>query len=120
MEHVNSKDILVVYSELSSPGARQSYRSDESRLEQKAGNSLHFSTEKIKQSIFSFTNIMSEILSSIKKNDGEFNIEEVQIHAAMDMEAGIQIIGAKFGGGFEGGLRFVWKRCNLTTKQKTS
>lgn len=120
MDPTNNKDILVVYSELPSPGARQSYRSDESRLEQKAGHTCHFTTEKVKQSISSFASVMSDILASIHETNGEFRVEEVQIHAVMDMEAGIQIIGAKLGGGIEGGMRFVWKRCNQTAKQQVS
>jgi hypothetical protein len=101
---------VTVFSELLPVGMGSGYTSDESRLEQRGEPSRRISLEKVKESISQFSSLMSQILSSMPQADKGFQVEEVQVHAFIDVEGGIQLLGAKFGSTVEGGLKFVWKR----------
>lgn len=101
---------ITVYSELLPDKQRTPYQSDDSRLEQRRSPSSTLSVDKIRESITEFSNTISEILSSLPENENGFSVDQIEAHAVVDFEGGIQLLGAKLGASVEGGLKFVWRR----------
>jgi len=105
-----AKDRITIYSELVSSTTARTFSHDDSRLEQRPSPVGSVALDKMRKSIVGFSEVMSQLLSSIPQPKDGFQVAEVQVHAFIDIEGGIQLLGAKLGGSVEGGLRFVWKR----------
>lgn len=107
---MNNRETITIYSELHPQSSAAGYRSDDSRLEQSRSPSNSARIEKVKKSISDFSDAVSEILSSLPTNESGFSVDQIEAHAFIDYEGGIQLIGAKFGASVQGGLKFVWRR----------
>ena len=105
-----TEEKVKIYSEIHPQDAKKGYPPDDSKFEMSWRSPEEVSIDKVRKSIIKLNDLMSEILSEIPKTDSGFEIDEVKIHALMDRNGGISILGASFGGKVEGGIQLIWKR----------
>ena len=96
-EATNSDEILVVTSDPAAMGTR--------------GGGLHpLKVEELTVNVNLFVQQMGKVLESTPESLGKFHFDEFEIHAEINADGTIAVLGSGVHAGVGGGLRFLFRR----------
>ena len=102
-EATNSDEILVVTSDLAAIGTR-------------GGGSQSLKVEELALNVNLFVQQMGKVLESTPESLGKFHFDEFEIHAEINADGTIAVLGSGVHAGVGGGLRFLFRRSSTPNK----
>ena len=102
-EATESDEVFVVTSDLATIGTR-------------GGGPQPLRVKELAVNVNLFVQQMGKVLESTPETLGNFNFDEFEIHAEINADGTIAVLGSGVHGGIGGGLRFVFRRGSIPNK----